>query len=83
MTITYGGKVYLLGTVYRRKVRPWAYAEIEKCKLVRPDGTQKTYYDIYVEGESEGVELTLKQAKKYVEEIRDIWFEDHPGETMD
>ena len=82
MNITYAGEVHLLGTVENRRITPYSDATIEKCKLFRPDGTTKTYYQVYVEGDSEGGEMTLKQARDYIQELVDSWLENHPGEKL-
>jgi len=83
MKITYGGTVYRMGTVGKpRKITPWSVATVEKCKLIRPDGTQKIYYEACVDGDLEGGEMTLKQAKAYIQELVDSWLENHPGETL-
>lgn len=76
----YDAVVYRLGAVETGHISSWQDYEIEKRKRVRKDGTQKTYYEIIIDGDNEGVELTLKQARQYIKDLRDSWIENHPGE---
>lgn len=73
--------VYTIGTIERGRVNPWMDYEIEKQKEVYDDnGETKTYYAIYVDGDSEVEFKTLKEARVYIKELRDSWLENHPNE---
>lgn len=59
---------------------PWSSVEIYKTLRTNNDGSTKTFYSLYCDGDHETDVKTIKEARKYVNDLRDSWLENHPGE---
>lgn len=59
---------------------PWSSIEIFRCTHKQNDGSIKRYYSLYCDGDHETDVKTIKEARKYVNDLRDSWLENHPGE---
>lgn len=75
--------VYTIEVAERGRINKWMDYEIEKQKEVYDDnGETKTYYQLYIDGDSECDFKTLKEARQYIKDLRDSWLENHPGEKL-
>ena len=82
MNIRYA-TVYTLKVVESGRINKWMDYEIEKQKQVYDDnGETKTYYQLYIDGDSECAFKTLKECRQYIKDLRDAWLEEHPGEKL-
>lgn len=61
---------------------PWSSVEIYKTLRTNNDGSTKTFYSLYVDGDYETDTKTIKEARAYIQELRDSWIENHPGEKL-
>lgn len=74
---------HTLSVVEQGHLNKWMDYVIEKQKKVYDDnGETKTYYELYIDGDSDGEFKTLKDARQYIKDLRESWLENHPGEKL-
>lgn len=70
--------IHEIAIVAHGRVTPFHDYELMKCRDETDGKFGKVYYKIFIDGDDELVELSLREAKDYVKRLRDEWLETHP-----